>query len=89
MPRVNYIDYPNAPAANSIVPSVVAAVVNDAGEPLLIHCTDKGIWAPPGGGHDIDVEVIGLIGLYTNPRHVMATQWLVGWVAVPGVSAAS
>lgn len=90
MPRVDYIDDPNAPAANSVVPSVVAAVVNDTGELLLIHRTDNGMWALPGGGHDIGesiadtvvrevheetgihVQVTGLVGLYTNPRHVMA-----------------
>jgi 8-oxo-dGTP pyrophosphatase MutT (NUDIX family) len=90
MARVDFIDDPAAPPANSVVPSVVAAVVNDAGELLLIHRTDNDLWALPGGGHDlgefiadtvvrevreetgIDVKVTGLVGLYTNPHHVMA-----------------
>lgn len=90
MARIDYIDDPAAPPANSVVPSVVAAVVNDRGELLLIHRTDNGLWALPGGGHDIgesirdtvvrevreetgiEVEVTGLVGLYTNPNHVMA-----------------
>jgi ADP-ribose pyrophosphatase YjhB (NUDIX family) len=90
MARIDYIDDPNAPEANSVVPSVVAAVVNDHGALLLIHRTDNGMWALPGGGHDIgesiagtvvrevreetgiEVEVTGLVGLYTDPRHVMA-----------------
>jgi len=90
MARVDYIDDPAAPVANSVVPSVVAAVRNNRGELLLIHRTDNGLWALPGGGHDIgefirdtvvrevreetgiEVEVTGLVGLYTNPNHVMA-----------------
>ncbi len=90
MARRDFVDDPAAPPANSVVPSVVAAVLNDAGELLMVHRTDNGLWALPGGGHDlgesiadtvvrevreetgIDVEVTRLIGLYTNPRHVMA-----------------
>lgn len=90
MARVDYINDPNAPKANSIVPSVTAVALNKAGEVLLIHKTDNDLWALPGGGVDVgesvadaavretkeetgfDVEVTGLVGLYTNPTHVMA-----------------
>ncbi len=90
MARVDYINDPNAPKANSIVPSVTAVVRNEAGEVLLIHKTDNNLWALPGGGVDVgesvadaavretkeetgfDVEVTGLIGLYTDPGHVMS-----------------
>ncbi|WP_328888568.1 NUDIX hydrolase [Streptomyces sp. NBC_00316] len=90
MARVDYINDPNAPKANSIVPSVTAVALNEAGEVLLIHKTDNDLWALPGGGVDVgesvadaavretkeetgfDVEVTGLVGLYTNPAHVMA-----------------
>ncbi|MEU7757704.1 NUDIX hydrolase [Micromonospora aurantiaca (nom. illeg.)] len=90
MARRDYLNDPNAPAANSVVPSVVAAVRNQHGELLMIHRTDNNLWALPGGGHDIgesisdtvvrevreetgiEVEVTGLVGIYTNPRHVMA-----------------
>ncbi|MGW7065977.1 NUDIX hydrolase [Streptomyces sp. NPDC054855] len=90
MARIDYVNDPNAPKANSIVPSVVAVAVNDAGEVLLIHKTDNNLWALPGGGVEvgesaadaavretkeeagIDVEVTGLVGIYTNPGHVMA-----------------
>jgi len=90
MARIDYIDDPNAPEANSVVPSVVAVVEDDHGRILLIHKTDNDLWALPGGGHDIgesigetvvrevreetgyEVEVIGIIGTYTNPNHVMA-----------------
>ncbi|MFF3853566.1 NUDIX hydrolase [Micromonospora sp. NPDC002575] len=90
MPRRDYFNDPNAPKANSVVPSVVAAVRNQRGELLMIHRTDNNLWALPGGGHDvgesisdtvvrevreetgIEVELMSLVGIYTNPRHVMA-----------------
>ena len=90
MARRDFFDDPDAPPANSVVPSVVAAVRNEHGDLLLIHRTDNDLWALPGGGHDIgewiaqtvmrevreetgiEVEVTGLIGIYTDPRHVIA-----------------
>jgi ADP-ribose pyrophosphatase YjhB (NUDIX family) len=90
MARIDYFNDPHAPKANSIVPSVTAVALNEAGEVLLIHKTDNDLWALPGGGVDVgesvadaavretkeetgfDVEVTGLVGLYTNPAHVMA-----------------
>jgi ADP-ribose pyrophosphatase YjhB (NUDIX family) len=90
MARVDYFNDPNAPKANSIVPSVTAVALNEAGEILLIHKTDNNLWALPGGGVDvgesapdaavretkeetgIDVKVIRLVGIYTNPAHVIA-----------------
>ncbi|WP_371599471.1 NUDIX hydrolase [Streptomyces sp. NBC_00564] len=90
MARVDYFNDPNAPKANSIVPSVTAVALNEAGEILLIHKTDNNLWALPGGGVDLgesapnaavretkeetgfDVEVTGLVGIYTNPAHVLA-----------------
>lgn len=50
--RIDYVDDPNAPSANSVVPSVVAVVLDDAGRVLLIHKTDNDLWALPGGGHE-------------------------------------
>ena len=90
MSRTDYIDDPNAPKANRVVPSVVAAVTDEDGRILLIKKTDNGLWALPGGGHELgeaiadtvvrevkeetgyDVEVTALVGIYTNPGHVMA-----------------
>lgn len=57
MARIDYIDDPNAPKANSVVPSVVAIVQDDEGRILLIHKTDNGKWALPGGGHDIGESI--------------------------------
>jgi len=88
--RIDYFNDPNAPVANSIVPSVTAVVVDNTGDLLLVHKTDNDLWALPGGGVDpgesvseavlrevleetgMDVEVVRLSGVYTNPRHVMA-----------------
>ncbi len=53
MARIDYIDDPNAPKANSVVPSVVAVVEDNDGRILMIHKTDNDLWALPGGGHDI------------------------------------
>jgi ADP-ribose pyrophosphatase YjhB (NUDIX family) len=90
MGRIDHFNDPDAPPANSIVPSVTAIVLDDAGRLLLVHKTDNDLWALPGGGVDageyvtdavvrevkeetgMDVEVTGLVGLYTNPHHVMA-----------------
>jgi ADP-ribose pyrophosphatase YjhB (NUDIX family) len=87
--RIDYFDDPNAPAANSLVPSVNVVVVNDAGKILLICRTDNDNWAVPGGALDlgeslpdaavretkeesgIDVEITGLVGIYSDPRHVI------------------
>lgn len=55
--RRDYIDDPKAPAANSVVPSVVAIVARDDGTILLIHKTDNDLWALPGGGHEIGESI--------------------------------
>ncbi|KAB1984627.1 NUDIX hydrolase [Streptomyces triticiradicis] len=90
MSRIDYFRDPNAPKANSVVPSVTAVVRDGSGRLLLIHKTDNDLWALPGGGHDIgerigdtvvrevaeetgiDVEVDSIVGLYTDPGHVLA-----------------
>jgi ADP-ribose pyrophosphatase YjhB (NUDIX family) len=87
--RIDYLDDPEAPRANSLVPSVNVGVVNDRGELLLIRRTDNENWAMPGGAMDIgetiaeagireareetgiECEITRLVGVYTNPRHVM------------------
>ena len=87
--RIDYLDDPEAPKANSVVPSANVIVVNDRHEILMIRRTDNDNWAVPGGGMDpgesitdtavretreetgIDCEITGLVGIYTNPRHVI------------------
>jgi ADP-ribose pyrophosphatase YjhB (NUDIX family) len=51
--RIDYYDDPNAPAANSIVPSVNVVVTNDRGVVILIRRSDNDIWALPGGAIDL------------------------------------
>jgi ADP-ribose pyrophosphatase YjhB (NUDIX family) len=87
--RIDHLDDPQAPPANSLVPSVNVVVVNDDGALLLIRRTDNDNWSLPGGAMDlgesianaatreveeetgIRCEVTGVVGLYTNPRHVI------------------
>jgi ADP-ribose pyrophosphatase YjhB (NUDIX family) len=88
--RIDYYHDPEAPKANSIVPSVTAIVSDAGGGILMVHKTDNDLWALPGGGMNIgesiaqavtrevreetgiDVEVTGIVGIYTDPGHVMA-----------------
>jgi ADP-ribose pyrophosphatase YjhB (NUDIX family) len=51
--RIDYHDDPNAPKANSMVPSVNVVVANEEGEILLIRRSDNDNWALPGGAIDI------------------------------------
>ncbi|WP_338741518.1 NUDIX domain-containing protein [Actinomadura luteofluorescens] len=87
--RIDYYDDPNAPKANSLVPSVNVVVENYKGEILMIRRTDNDNWALPGGAIDIgesvtqaairetkeetgiDVEITGLVGIYSDPKHVI------------------
>jgi len=87
--RIDYYDDPDAPKANSLVPSVNVVVVNGTGDILLIRRSDNDNWAIPGGAIDlgesladaairetleetgITCEVTGLVGIYTDPRHVI------------------
>ena len=55
--RIDFYDDPEAPAANSLVPSVNVIVVNDEGLILLIRRTDNGNWAVPGGAIDLGESV--------------------------------
>jgi len=55
--RIDYYDDPNAPKANSLVPSVNVVVVNDADEILMIRRTDNDNWAVPGGAIDLGESV--------------------------------
>jgi 8-oxo-dGTP pyrophosphatase MutT (NUDIX family) len=87
--RIDYYDDPDAPAPNSMVPSVNLVTVDGDGRILLIRRSDNGSWALPGGAIElgesalgaavretleetgITCEVTGLVGLYTDPRHLI------------------
>ena len=51
--RIDYYDDPEAPKANSLVPSVNVVVVNDTGAILMIRRSDNENWAVPGGAIDL------------------------------------
>ena len=90
MARIDYLDDPAAPKANSIVPAVSVVVPDHQGRILLIRRTDNEYWSIPGGGMEpgesvreaavrevkeetgMDCEITGLVGIYSNPRHVAA-----------------
>ena len=55
--RIDYLNDPDAPPANSLVPSVNALVINDDGALLLIKRTDNGNWSLPGGAIDLGETV--------------------------------
>ena len=57
MARVDYYNDPNAPKANSLVPSVTAAVRDGDGRLLMIHKIDNDYWALPGGGMDVGESI--------------------------------
>jgi ADP-ribose pyrophosphatase YjhB (NUDIX family) len=77
MRRIDYLDDPDAPAANSLVPSANVVVVDDSGQILLIRRTDNGNWALPGGAMDFG-ETIAQAGerevLEENVREVLRTS---------------
>lgn len=90
MARTDYYQDPDAPKPNSIAIAASAFVLDDAGRLLLIRRTDSGLYALPGGRHElgesmtstavretaeetgIAIIVTGLIGIYSNPDHVIA-----------------
>lgn len=89
MARIDYLDDPRAPKANSLVPSANVVVCDERDRILLIQRSDNGNWALPGGAMDIGETIVqtavrevaeetgitcvitGLVGIYTNPNHVI------------------
>ncbi len=89
MSRIDYLNDPNAPKINSLVPAASAIVLNQEGKILLQLRSDTHVWALPGGAMEIgetigqaavretkeetglDVEPEYIVGVYTNPNHVV------------------
>ncbi|WP_392507517.1 NUDIX hydrolase [Naumannella halotolerans] len=86
MGRVDFIDDPDAPEANSVVPSVVAAVVNPAGQLLVIRKTDNGKWALPGGGHEVGESIADTVvrEVVEETGYDVAPTAIVGTYTNPG-----
>jgi ADP-ribose pyrophosphatase YjhB (NUDIX family) len=88
--RTDYLNDPNAPQPTTIAIAAGAFVLDDAGRLLVIRRADNGLYALPGGRHEVGetmtrtavretfeetgvrIEVTGLIGIYSNPAHVVA-----------------
>jgi len=51
--RIEYLNDPTAPKANTLIPASNLLVVNDDGAILLQRRRDTGQWALPGGAQDI------------------------------------
>ncbi|TWF80039.1 ADP-ribose pyrophosphatase YjhB (NUDIX family) [Pseudonocardia hierapolitana] len=51
--RIDYFDDPDAPRPTRIVPGVAVAVVNEAGQLLMIRRTDNDQWSIPGGKQEV------------------------------------
>ena len=57
MGRRDYLNDPDAPPANSLVPAASVVVVNDDGGILLQRRTDNNKWALPGGVMEIGESI--------------------------------
>jgi ADP-ribose pyrophosphatase YjhB (NUDIX family) len=89
MTRVDYLNDPNAPKANTVAVAVSAFIQDNRGRTLMIRRSDNDLYSIPGGQLEpgetltqaavrevkeetgIGIEVTGLIGLYSNPNHVI------------------
>ena len=57
MARIDYYNDPNAPEANSVVPSTTAVVLYEQGRIALVHRKDNELWALPGGGMELGESI--------------------------------
>ncbi len=79
MSRIDHIDDPNAPRANTLIPSASAIVTNEKGKILLHRRSDNQLWALPGGtmeigesiGQTVMREVEEETGLQVEPEHIV------------------
>ena len=80
MTRIEHIDNPKAPPANSLVPAASAVVVDDLGRILLQRRSDNGLWSIPGGAMEIGETIAETAvretreetGLEVRPLYVIA-----------------
>ena len=90
MARTDHYHDPDAPKPTSIVIAVSAFVTDERDRLLMIRRTDNGLYALPGGRHELGenmtetairetdeetglrIEITSLVGIYSNPDHVMA-----------------
>jgi len=57
MTRIDYLNDPNAPRANSLVPAASAIVTNGEGKILLHRRSDNTLWGLPGGAMEVGESI--------------------------------
>jgi ADP-ribose pyrophosphatase YjhB (NUDIX family) len=57
MRRIEHLDDPDAPPANSLIPAASAIVVDEASRILLIRRSDNALWSIPGGAMDVGERI--------------------------------
>jgi ADP-ribose pyrophosphatase YjhB (NUDIX family) len=57
MTRIEHLNDPDAPPANSLVPAASAIVVDQAGRILLIRRSDNALWSVPGGTMEVGERI--------------------------------
>ena len=65
MSRTDYYFTPEAPKPTSIVIAASAFVLDEAGRLLMIRRTDSGLYALPGGTHELGASLVAQIA---HPR---------------------
>src|SRR6266852_9046402 len=57
MTRIDYLNDPHAPRANSLVPAASAIVMNGEGKILLHRRSDNTLWGLPGGAMEVGESI--------------------------------
>src|SRR5438128_9472893 len=78
MKRIDHLNDPHAPRANSIIPAASAIITSNEGKILLHRRSDNGTWALPGGameigesiGETVKREVKEETGLDVEPEYI-------------------
>lgn len=80
MTRIEHVNDPDAPPANSLIPAASAVVVDQRGRILLLRRSDNDLWSIPGGAMEIGEsiaetavrETLEETGLEVRPLYVIA-----------------
>jgi ADP-ribose pyrophosphatase YjhB (NUDIX family) len=80
MTRIEHVNDPNAPPANSLIPAASAVVADDEGRILLHRRSDNDLWSIPGGAMEIGESIAETAvretreetGLEVRPIYVVA-----------------
>lgn len=80
MTRIEHVNDPDAPPANSLIPAASAVVVDDEGRILLHRRSDNDLWSIPGGAMEIGESIAETAvretreetGLEVRPLYVVA-----------------